>query len=63
MSALDDKRDLSSFREVYNMYGHMDTTDSMYEMKNIEYDDEYDDTYDSHEVGADDADSADELTK
>ena len=27
-----------------------------------EYDDEYDDTYDTHECGADDADSADELT-
>ncbi|XP_064651306.1 activating signal cointegrator 1 complex subunit 2-like [Lineus longissimus] len=63
MAALDDKRDLDSFRDVYNMYGNMDATESMYEMKNIEYDDEYDDTYDSHEVGADDADSADELTK
>lgn len=27
------------------------------------YDDEYDDTYDTNTVGADDADSADELTQ
>ena len=27
-----------------------------------EYDDEYDDTYDSHNVGATDQDSADEMT-
>ena len=27
-----------------------------------DYDDEYDDTYDTNNIGADDADSADELT-
>ncbi|EDO35655.1 predicted protein, partial [Nematostella vectensis] len=38
----------------YDVYGRFDGID--------EYDDEYDDTYDSHEVGAQDDDSADELT-
>ena len=34
----------------------------MYEEYENEYDDEYDDTYDANDVGAGDADSADELT-
>jgi len=45
---------------LYDAYGSMDVS-SMYDPQM--YDDEYDDTYDINNVGADDADSADELTQ
>ncbi|KAL5020282.1 hypothetical protein ScPMuIL_003174 [Solemya velum] len=58
---LDDKSELKSLHpQLCENYG--------YEMAEVGglmgdmYDDEYDDTYDTNEVGADDADSADELT-
>ena len=60
MGLLDDKEELSQVKELFNRYGSEDV-DSMYD-KHLEYDDEYDDTYDDNNVGADDADSADELT-
>lgn len=59
MSALEDKSELASFKETFNRYAH-ESMDSMYD-KVVDYDDEYDDTYDSNLIGADDADSADEL--
>ena len=43
-----DKRDIQAVKAVYNEYSY-------------EYEDEYDDTYDANDVGAGDADSADEL--
>ncbi|XP_033641467.1 activating signal cointegrator 1 complex subunit 2-like isoform X2 [Asterias rubens] len=46
---LNDKTHLRSLRPMYEEYEN-------------EYDDEYDDTYDANDVGAGDADSADELT-
>ena len=60
MSDLDDKSELASFKPVFDRYGH-EFVESMYE-KVTDYEDEYDDTYDSNLIGADDADSADELT-
>lgn len=59
MSVLEDKSGIENFRELYNRYGSEDV-ESIYD-KVIEYDDEYDDTYDSHLIGANDRDSADEL--
>ncbi|ELT91381.1 hypothetical protein CAPTEDRAFT_220768 [Capitella teleta] len=59
MSVLEDKSGIENFRELYNRYGSEDV-ESIYD-KVIEYDDEYDDTYDSHLIGANDGDSADEL--
>ena len=47
-----------SVKERYSAY---DVFNRHVRMANL-YDDEYDDTYDSHNVGAQDADSADELT-
>ncbi|XP_022098496.1 activating signal cointegrator 1 complex subunit 2-like [Acanthaster planci] len=41
---------------------HLARLVSSCEEYNYEYEDEYDDTYDANDVGADDADSADELT-
>ncbi len=60
-SMLDDKTELSELKPLYDKYGSQFVTDSMYSGCN-DYDDEYDDTYDSNLVGADDADSADELS-
>ena len=61
MKALDDKSHLDNFKAVYDQYGN-EERESMYDAVD-EYDDEYDDTYDTNLVGADDADSADELTE
>ncbi len=47
-SVLADKSDLHAVKAVYDEYSY-------------EYEDEYDDTYDENDVGAGDADSADEL--
>ncbi|GFN93801.1 activating signal cointegrator 1 complex subunit 2 [Plakobranchus ocellatus] len=57
---LDDKSTIQAVRATYEAYGSRDQ-ESIYDNKQM-YDDEYDDTYDSNAVGADDADSADELT-
>ena len=57
--AFEDKETVDLLRPLYNRYGS-EFVESMYE-KTEDYDDEYDDTYDSHEVGADDVDSAEEL--
>ncbi|XP_050415433.1 activating signal cointegrator 1 complex subunit 2 [Patella vulgata] len=58
--ALTDKEFIKEFKATYDAYGSADVENSMYDK--ILYDDEYDDTYDINNVGADDADSADELT-
>lgn len=58
--SLDDKRSVRELKILYDAYGSMDVP-SMYDKQM--YDDEYDDTYDANTVGADDADSADELTQ
>lgn len=56
---LSDKSDMTeSVKERYSSY---DVFNEHRRMVNL-YDDEYDDTYDSQNVGAQDADSADELT-
>lgn len=57
---MDDKSTIEAVRETYEAYGSRDQ-ESIYDNKQM-YEDEYDDTYDSNAVGADDADSADELT-
>ena len=49
-SLLADKRTVKELKSLYDEY-------------NYEYEDEYDDTYDANDVGAGDADSADELTQ
>ncbi|ESO83365.1 hypothetical protein LOTGIDRAFT_133587 [Lottia gigantea] len=58
-----DKNLIKELKPTYDAYGSM-YVENMYD-KNVEYDDlyedEYDDTYDTNNVGADDADSADEL--
>ena len=60
-SFLDDKSDVQAVRGRYDPYGvSIDIIEE--DGMNNEYDDEYDDTYDDNEIGADDADSADELT-
>ncbi|KAK3769238.1 hypothetical protein RRG08_005185 [Elysia crispata] len=56
---LDDKSTIEVVRATYDAYGSVDQ-ESVYDNKQM-YNDEYDDTYDSNAVGADDADSADEL--
>ncbi|XP_012941572.1 activating signal cointegrator 1 complex subunit 2, partial [Aplysia californica] len=56
---IEDKSTILAVKATYDAYGSMDQ-ESMYDRQPM-YDDEYDDTYDSHAVGADDADSADEL--
>ncbi|KAL8589040.1 hypothetical protein ACOMHN_055053 [Nucella lapillus] len=58
-TVLDDKESVKQLKSLYDAYGSMDVT-SMYDPR--VYDDEYDDTYDTNNMGADDADSADELT-
>ena len=61
-AVLDDKSELENVKALYNKYGN-EYVESMYEAPNDnEYEDEYDDTYDFNLIGADDADSADELT-
>ena len=56
---LSDKSHITeSVKERYSAY---DVFNRHVRIANL-YDDEYDDTYDSHNVGAQDADSADELT-
>ena len=61
-SVLDDKTDLDGMKDLYSKYGS-EYVESMYSTTNDnEYEDEYDDTYDFNLIGADDADSADELT-
>ena len=60
---MNDKSSIRELKSLYDKYGHEDK-ESMYEHTNQfidNYDDEYDDTYDVNTVGADDADSADEL--
>ena len=52
-TVLDDKKDVESFKEVVLNY------DEPFN----DYEDEYDDTYDTHDVGAQDIDSADELSE
>ena len=59
-SILDDKGAIEDLLPLYQKYGSEDK-ESMYD-KDADYDDEYDDTYDTNQVGADDADSADELS-
>lgn len=59
-SVLEDKEGIRDLKSLYDAYGSMDVS-SMYDPQM--YDDEYDDTYDINNVGADDADSADELTQ
>ena len=59
-SVLEDKESIRDLKALYDAYGSMDVS-SMYDPQM--YDDEYDDTYDINNVGADDADSADELTQ
>ncbi|XP_074652104.1 activating signal cointegrator 1 complex subunit 2-like isoform X2 [Tubulanus polymorphus] len=58
MSLLDEKVDLTNFQPQYNLYANIDADDVF--SRDL-YEDEYDDTYDDN-VGAEDADSADELT-
>lgn len=65
---LDDKSATEQFKPLYNLYGSVETEGSLYD-KVVDqaplygdYDDEYDDTYDTNLIGADDADSADELS-
>ena len=53
--------DIKSLKPLYDKYGSEDVV-SMYDQQDMDYEDEYDDTYDSNLIGADDADSADELT-
>ncbi|KAH0625537.1 hypothetical protein JD844_015083 [Phrynosoma platyrhinos] len=64
-SLLNDKRLVTEQRERYNQYSvivedvpESSGTGSVYQE---EYEDEYDDTYDGNQVGANDADSDDEL--
>uniref|UniRef100_A0A0B7AGQ0 CUE domain-containing protein n=1 Tax=Arion vulgaris TaxID=1028688 RepID=A0A0B7AGQ0_9EUPU len=65
---LNDKSAVNAVRATYDVYGSIDK-DNIYDYisgghglnQQLMYDDEYDDTYDSNVVGADDADSADEL--
>lgn len=59
-AVLNDKSNIDELKPLYDAYGSMDVP-SMYD-KQV-YEDEYDDTYDALNVGADDADSADELTQ
>ncbi|PVD27586.1 hypothetical protein C0Q70_12750 [Pomacea canaliculata] len=59
-AVLNDKSTIDELKPLYDAYGSMDVP-SMYD-KQV-YEDEYDDTYDALNVGADDADSADELTQ
>lgn len=59
-SVLESKESVQELRALYDAYGSMDVR-SMYEPQL--YEDEYDDTYDVNDVGAEDADSADELTQ
>ncbi|BFZ15923.1 hypothetical protein BsWGS_18962 [Bradybaena similaris] len=65
---LNDKSIINAVRATYDVYGSIDKA-SLYDavsgeiqLNQLMYEDEYDDTYDSNAVGADDADSADELT-
>lgn len=63
---LDDK-DMADIKDHLSMkYGYQvvefDSDAAAVSGMNEMYDDEYDDTYDINNVGADDADSADELT-
>ncbi|CAH1797031.1 unnamed protein product, partial [Owenia fusiformis] len=67
-NVLEDKSIIDHFKPVYDQYGHMDMK-SVYDkerpnshMYDEDYEDEYDDTYDQNTVGADDDDSADELS-
>ncbi|XP_041373441.1 activating signal cointegrator 1 complex subunit 2-like isoform X2 [Gigantopelta aegis] len=60
--SLDDKDDLKGLRATYEAYGSQDVPSMYDKMAAYDYDDEYDDTYDTNNIGADDADSADELT-
>ncbi|CAL1547270.1 unnamed protein product [Lymnaea stagnalis] len=57
---LEDKSIIKAVQATYEAYGSVDQ-ESIYENPQM-YEDEYDDTYDTNAVGADDADSADELT-
>ena len=57
------REDIAALRPLYERYGREFTSNSAYDDVNSDaYDDEYDDTYDTNMVGADDADSADELS-
>ena len=63
-SVMDDKAAIRECKPIYDLYGN-EERESMYDDDSgvvDAYDDEYDDTYDVNTVGADDADSADELT-
>lgn len=57
---IDDKSIVKAVKATFEAYGNIDQ-DSMYDNQQM-YEDEYDDTYDTNAVGADDVDSADELT-
>ncbi|XP_059151768.1 activating signal cointegrator 1 complex subunit 2-like [Physella acuta] len=57
---IDDKTIVTVAKEKFEAYGNIDQ-DSMYDNQQM-YEDEYDDTYDTNAVGADDVDSADELS-
>ena len=57
MAFLDDKSNIEEARHLYDFHGH-----EFVEDLDDEYEDEYDDTYDSQTVGAEDDDSADELS-
>lgn len=56
---INDKSTVKAVKATYEAYGNMDK-ESMYENHPM-YEDEYDDTYDTQNVGAGDADDADEL--
>ncbi|XP_038065905.1 activating signal cointegrator 1 complex subunit 2-like isoform X2 [Patiria miniata] len=56
------KGDKISAKKLLNDKTHLAGMQSTIEEYSYEYEDEYDDTYDANDVGADDADSADELT-
>ena len=56
---INDKSTVKAVQATYDAYGSMDK-DSMYEHHPM-YEDEYDDTYDTQNVGAGDADDADDL--
>ena len=57
---LEDKSVIHAVKATYDAYGSV-YQESIYDKKEM-YEDEYDDTYDSHDVGAGDADEADELS-
>ncbi|XP_071095165.1 activating signal cointegrator 1 complex subunit 2-like [Haliotis cracherodii] len=60
--SLDDKSTVKQLKATYDAYGSRDQA-SMYDnLPDYEYDDEYDDTYDTNNIGAQDEDSAEELT-